>query len=636
MRRPLAGASLLWKILLSTSLAITVLFAAIGWIVLDQFVRIASSTAEEEVRASFQAYDSLWRARAEQLASVSLVLSRMPDVRAAFGTRDQATIQDTAGEVWDKIARRSAVFLVTDPNGSVLARLGEASRFKVDVFPAVAVAARSFPAQATGFVMHGGQLYQMVMTPVYVAATRGSALLNVLVAGVSVDEKMAYELKSATGGSEFVFLAGGKVVASTLGRGVADDGREYNRFSTPLLDIGGSPIGELRILRSFDAARERIASVRTRIVLLWALAVLAGFAMTYVLARRLLRPVQALDSAAAEIGKGNYDVEVQAESRDEIGRLARTFNSMCASIRSAREELIRRERISTIARLSTSIVHDLRNPLASIYGGSEMLVDDDLSPAQVKRLSANIYRASRRVQELLQELSDVRRGRSHAREMCRLHEVIEAALGAIETEVARHNVEVRINVAGALELPLDRSPMERVFQNLLGNAVEAMPMGGLVRITANPNGKDVLIAVEDNGPGIPGSIAGQLFQPFVTAGKKNGIGLGLALSRETVLEHGGDLWVDLKIEHGARFFVRLPSARCARGRVARSERSRSERDDVIHTDGLFHHERLAVFDPDLVAVEPGDSGQTFANLALLGEEIGAFARRSVLRLIRKQ
>jgi two-component system, NtrC family, sensor kinase len=69
------------------------------------------------------------------------------------------------------------------------------------------------------------------------------------------------------------------------------------------------------------------------------------------------------------------------KSEDEMGRLARTFNNMCASIRQAREDLIRQERISTIGRLSGSIVHDLRNPLAAIYGGAEMLVDADLPPS---------------------------------------------------------------------------------------------------------------------------------------------------------------------------------------------------------------------------------------------------------------
>jgi signal transduction histidine kinase len=231
---------------------------------------------------------------------------------------------------------------------------------------------------------------------------------------------------------------------------------------------------------------------------------------------------------------------------------------MCASIRSAREELIRKERLSTIARLSASIVHDLRNPLASIFGGSEMLVDGDLSHDQVRRLSLNIYRASRRVQALLQELSDVRRGQGHSRERCRLREIIEAALDSISAPVAEHNIDVQLQVPNEIELPLDRSPMERVFENLLANAVEAMPGGGMLRVTAERRDGAVLVSVEDSGPGIPAAIATQLFRPFVTAGKKSGTGLGLALSKETVLEHGGELWADLQVASGARFIVRLP------------------------------------------------------------------------------
>src|SRR5262249_56529014 len=111
---------------------------------------------------------------------------------------------------------------------------------------------------------------------------------------------------------------------------------------------------------------------------------------------------------------------------------ARTFNTMCASLRQAREDLIRQERISTIGRLSGSIVHDFRNPLAAIYGGSEMLVDADLPPTHVKRLAGNIYRASRRIQELLQDLLNVSRGKTHAPpEVCRLREVASAACDSL-------------------------------------------------------------------------------------------------------------------------------------------------------------------------------------------------------------
>ena len=547
--------SLLTKILLSTSIAITALFVVLGWVIQDQFVRLATLNLEEEVRVSFQAYESLWHARADQLATVSLVLSRMPDVRAAFNTGDQATIRDTAGEVWEKIARPGAFFIVTDPRGRVLSSLGTSTSLGIREFPAVGSALHQFPKQAAGFWLQDGHMYQVVITPVYVSAARDDALLNVLVAGFEVNSELAREMKEATGGSDFAFFAGGHPIASTL----ADAGSsEYTQFTTELPDVEGHGVGELRILRSFAGARQRIAVFRTKIVMLWALAVMAGLGLTFLLARRILQPVRALDRAASELSAGNYDAQVEVSGNDEIGRLAQTFNSMAASIRGAREELIRQERISTIGRLSTSIIHDLRNPLAAIYGGAEMLVDDDLSPAQVKRLATNIYRSSRRVQEMLQDLADVTRGKAHAVESCALREVVDAAVTAVADRAERQKVDIKVDVQPSLELLLDRSPMERAFENLLGNALDVMPEGGALRVSAVRADGAVQVLVEDSGPGIPDAIRPRLFQPFVTSGKKNGIGLGLALSRQTVLDHGGDLAVDPSYRQGARFVMRLP------------------------------------------------------------------------------
>jgi len=575
MKLKLHSVSLLWRILFSTSIAITVLFAAMGWLLQDQFVRIASATLGDEARASFRAYESLWKARGDQLASISLILSRLPSVRSAFGTGDGATIRDSASEVWDQLSRPQTLFLVCDPKGAVIASVAgfdgkEKTAAQMSQIAVVRSAAREFPQQARGFVTLGGRLYQIVITPVYVATTQDSALLNVLVAGIAVDADLARELKTATGGSDFVFLAHGSVVASTLDpaaeralsaessaqRQVALLGSDYLQVAFPLTDVDGNSVGELRILRSFEGALSQITAVRSNLAVLWLGAVLAGIGLTYLLARRLLRPVDELDRAAAEIASGNYNVRVPVHGGGEIGRLAETFNSMCASIRKAREDLIRQERIATIGRLSTSIIHDLRNPLAAIYGGAEMLVDTKLSGAQVERLAANIYRASRQVQSLLQELADVTQGRGHAREVCRLREVVTAAYEPLAAVAESRGITVQIDLED-VELPLDRSPMERVFQNLLSNAIEAMPNGGSVCVRADKHDSEILVSVEDNGPGIPASIAAQLFEPFVTAGKKNGVGLGLALSRETVVSHGGDLWSDSKSD-GARFVLRLP------------------------------------------------------------------------------
>ena len=575
--------SLLWKILLSTSVAMTVLFALTGWIVEKNALNTTSRSLDDEVQASFQAYRSLLQSRARSLASLSLMLSQMSDVRAAFGTGDQVTIRDTAGELWSKVSEENALFLVTDPKGKLIASLSGATESpawrELDV---VRQAARRFPEQASGFMLKDGNLYQVAVTPVSVQSGRGLALLDVLVAGFKVDPLVAQRLKEGTGGSEFLFLSQGRVIASTLNpratseltraissRGAAklsnisDGVMEYAPLRTELKDIEDRTIGELWIFRSFENATQRLAALRRTIIMLDLFAVLVGLGLTYLLARKIMEPVEKLDLAAAEVARQNYDYRVPVHGHDELGRLAETFNNMCASIQSARRELIRQERISTIGRLSSSIVHDLRNPLAAIYGGAEIMVDSELAPPQLKRLAGNIYRASRRIQELLQDLVNVGRGKTEGAEICRLCEVAAAGCDSLAAPADAQGVSVRLEIPDSIELPLERARLERVFINLIGNALEAMPAGGEITISATLEPDNVTIQVADNGPGISPDIRDHLFQPFVSSGKKNGLGLGLALSRQTVLDHGGDMWVESKSDRGARFFMRLPLRRMA-------------------------------------------------------------------------
>jgi len=270
--------------------------------------------------------------------------------------------------------------------------------------------------------------------------------------------------------------------------------------------------------------------------------------------------VAELDRAAAEIAKQNYDYGVNVFNEDELGRLAGTFRSMCESIRQARQELIRQERIATIGQLSTSIVHDLRNPLAAIYAGAEMLVDGHLSEEQTQRLARNIYRASRGIQDMLQQLLDVVRGKSSGSELCSLREVISGAWSVVAPAADARQIELIVDLADGLECPMERARMERVFSNLFENAIEAMHSGGRISVQGEADGEAIVVRVDDTGPGISPALRGRLFQPFVTAGKKNGLGLGLALSRQTLLDHGGDLWADAN-SPGARFWLRLPKER---------------------------------------------------------------------------
>src|SRR5437763_14560241 len=113
--------------------------------------------------------------------------------------------------------------------------------------------------------------------------------------------------------------------------------------------------------------------------------------------------------------------------------------------------------------------------------------------------------------------------------MCRLREVASAACDSLATIAEAQGVSVLQEIPPEIEVPLERSRMERAFVNLIGNALEAMPGGGKILISAVLARSSVVVQVEDNGPGIAPAIRSSLLQPFVSAGKRNGLGFGLAL-----------------------------------------------------------------------------------------------------------
>jgi signal transduction histidine kinase len=572
---PAKNISLLWRILLSTSIAITALLAATGLLVQTYAVRVSEVSLEDEVRTNLQASEALWNTRAHELSAISRIISSMSDVRAAFTTGDEATIRDSAQELWSRVSQQDAVFLVLDPGGKVIASLGGKDDKTFVSTLALPLAMARFPKQVSGFLPRDRHLFYVVLTPVYVQSGSGQALINILLAGFEVNNKFAKTLQQSMHGSEFAFLSSGKLVASTLEtaeagaiKSAADSsgalkrvklqGEDYLALGSTLRDIEGRSIGQLLVLRSFADARRALNDLQRNVGLIWICAIIAGLTSTFILARRIVKPLKQLDAAASEVARHNYEIRLPVESGDELGRLALTFNQMCDSIRNAREELIRHERIATIGRLSSSIVHDLRNPLAAIYAGAEMLMDQDILPSQSKRLASSIYRASRRIQELLNDLANVSRGKGEQQEICKLADVVRSASEIIEPAAESQRVKLSLSISDEIELPLERVRMERVFLNLMNNALEAMRDGGELRVVASAHSGAVWVDIEDTGIGIRPELRSSLFQPFVSAGKKNGLGLGLAFSRQTVLDHGGDLWVDEKSGRGARFCMKLP------------------------------------------------------------------------------
>lgn len=575
--------SLVSKIFLVTAVAVTTLFAAAGWFFLYQASAALHSGLEQELRASLATADASLESRTEHLATASRLLASMSDIRAAFGSRDAATIRDTTAEFWARAEAvhnrvEPAVFAVADPDGTVLVSVGGRSPRTLasgQRLPETLLkpARRAFPGQSRAFAEWEGTVWQVLATPVYVDSSGGPALLNILVAAHAITEQTLDDLKQRTGGIDFLLRAGGRTALATVNpAGAVQIAGEPDRFairSTMLRDGEGNGLAELWAVRSFADMLARIQTLRRNMAIAWLMAMMAGLALSYALARRIVRPVRVLNRAAQEVGRGNYSVRAPEDSADELGALARTFNRMSAAIETSRDEQVRNGQIVAIGRIAASIAHDLRNPLSAVVSGSEMLADFDLPPPQLKKTAGHVHKAARHMAQLLEEIGDVTHPKPAADEVCPANVLVQAAVESQEARALEQQVTIRQRIETQFMVRVRKSRVERVLINLIANSLEAMPEGGEITIRVWALEEVGWVEVSDTGPGVPEDIRAKLFQPFTT-GKKRGLGLGLALSRQTMLEHGGDLEL-AGSDRGARFCVRLPREGAACPKDKRSD-----------------------------------------------------------------
>jgi signal transduction histidine kinase len=205
-----------------------------------------------------------------------------------------------------------------------------------------------------------------------------------------------------------------------------------------------------------------------------------------------------------------------------------------------------------------SIVHDLRNPLSAIYSGAEMLLESQLPLAESHRLAHNIFMSAVRIKELLQDYVDHCRATERQVSASNVRNLISDAVDRIAPLAEAQSVALVQDVPADLAVLVDRRRIASVFTNLFVNALEVMPQGGSIHISAYSLDGTVVIKVRDSGPGVPTEIRDRVFEPFVTAGKSNGWGLGLASARQVINEHGGEMWLESRAG-GACFGFSLPS-----------------------------------------------------------------------------
>ncbi len=276
-----------------------------------------------------------------------------------------------------------------------------------------------------------------------------------------------------------------------------------------------------------------------------------GVGVAFLVGRRIRRPLQALSTAADELGAGALDTRVPVKGRDEVAALAESFNTMAARLSESIGELHAKDRQQR--RFVADVAHDLRTPLASMLATVDSL--DHAEAATRTRAAEILGTQARRLAKLVEDLLEIASFDAGKADL-RVAPVDLADLVADAAEVT--GVEAAVTASGDVTVVADPRRVHTVVANLLSNAVRhgAAP----VTVTIDGTGDDVVVRVADAGPGVPEDLLPLLFDRFTRGDHARqateGSGLGLAIARENVLAHGGSLTVHN--DGGAVFTVRLP------------------------------------------------------------------------------
>ena len=330
--------------------------------------------------------------------------------------------------------------------------------------------------------------------------------------------------------------------------------------------VGGDELGFIHVRMQIDDFTEPI---RKNLYLRFAstLVIFAvGFALAVSISAHYVRTLERLAVAAEKVAAGDLSQEIPVGGKDEVGRLTRSFNGMIERLRRNREleEKVRESQyLSQLGRLSSGVAHEIRNPLnfiALAVDHLETLVRGKTEEAEREKeaVLGGIRGEIRNLNELVTNFVLYGRPPEPQRTPVRIREIVEGVLQMAAPRLQGHRISLETDFRDAPPLAVDPDMIRRAVINLVGNAVDAMPGGGELRVAGGPlEAGGYLLEVRDTGTGIAEKDLERVFEPYFTT-KSTGLGLGLVLTRKIVEAHGGTIVIDSGQGRGTRVTVRLP------------------------------------------------------------------------------
>jgi signal transduction histidine kinase len=530
------------------------------------------------LRNSVAAFQDFRHERETMLTSYVALLADLPITRSIMTSSHPATIQDASADIF--AIAHSDLFVLVDRDGKVVGLHTKSPGLTQDAAEKYfRQSVQDDQGESSHWWFGDHRLYQTFIEPIYRGSPTEGTLMGFLVIGYEINNRLAEQV-SKVAGSQVAISCGNEVVATTLPPARLQDSdvkvlltgsvREEphdievadERYLATSLDLSGSATTPVRlsVLGSYDQATRFLDQLNRYLILLGFAAILVGSALVFFVSHTFTRPLGGLVAGVRALEKGDFHHPLDPRGGDEIAELTRAFDRMRASLLKSQRALLESEQLATIGRMASSISHDLRHSLAAIVANSEFLCDSHLTAAQREELYQEVRTGVNLMTDLIDSLLEFARTReSLTPAFGNVAETIQRAVQAVRLHPRHHTRVIDILCGAQVSGWFDQRKLERALYNLLLNACEAAPsVGGKVEVTAGEASGSISISVADNGPGIAESIRDRLFHPFVSYGKENGTGLGLAVVQKIVQDHGGTISVERTADGETIFRIVIP------------------------------------------------------------------------------
>jgi two-component system, NtrC family, nitrogen regulation sensor histidine kinase NtrY len=338
----------------------------------------------------------------------------------------------------------------------------------------------------------------------------------------------------------------------------------------PLKDHKGNVLAVLTVALSRTGLIEAQQHIRAIAYGVASGGILLSIAFSLWIAARVSRPIEQLARAVEQVASGDWEAQVPEHGRDEVSVLARSFNHMTSELVTQREQLVQSERVAAWRELARRLAHELKNPLFPLQLTVENMVRArEVSPDEFdevfREATHTLSMEIANLKTIIGRFSDFSKMPKPEPEHIDANEIIARVRSLYDTRTTPDaspdaKIHFAVEVADApMPLMADPEMLHRALSNLVLNAIDAMPDGGTLTLSAKPLGDKVEFRVADTGCGLTPEECSRLFTPYYTT-KQHGTGLGLAIVQSVVADHTGTISVESPAGRGATFIITLPRA----------------------------------------------------------------------------